>query len=76
MLGPDLYYRPAMSEHSIYLRDQAVKCRWHADNMTDVQTKGELRKLALEYDIKAGEIESNKVRSPPSELNSFQVGKA
>jgi hypothetical protein len=54
----DMYYRPAMSERSVYLRDQAVKCRWHADRMTDAQTKADLRKLASEYDIKADNIES------------------
>jgi hypothetical protein len=48
----------AMSERSIYLRDQAIKCRHHADNMTGAQTKAELRKLAVEYDAQALEIES------------------
>jgi hypothetical protein len=47
-----------MSERSIYLRDQAVKCRHHADSMTDAETKAELRKLAAEYDAQAVEIES------------------
>jgi hypothetical protein len=57
-----------MSERSIYLRDQAVKCRWHADNMTDLQTKAELRKLASEYDTQAGTIESKGAGAlhPPS----------
>ena len=47
-----------MSERSIYLRAEAVKCRGLADKLTDLQTKAELRKLALEYDIQAREIES------------------
>ena len=55
---PDLYYRPAMSERSIYLRAEAVKCRGLADKLTDLQTKAELRKLTSEYDIKADDIES------------------
>jgi hypothetical protein len=38
-----------MSERSIYLRDRAVKCRWHAERMTDSETKDRLRKLAAEY---------------------------
>ena len=53
-----MYYRPAMSERSIYLRAEAVKCRGLADKLTDLQTKAELRKLASEYDIKADDIES------------------
>jgi hypothetical protein len=47
-----------MSKRSIYLRDQAAKCRWHADRLTDVETQSELRKLASEYDIQAGAIEN------------------
>jgi hypothetical protein len=27
--------KAAMSESSIYLRDQAAKCKWHANNMGD-----------------------------------------
>jgi hypothetical protein len=38
-----------MSERSAYWRDQAEKCRWHADRMTDVETMEQLRKLAIEY---------------------------
>jgi hypothetical protein len=38
-----------MSERSAYLRDQAEKCRWHADQMTDAETMEQLRKLAVEY---------------------------
>jgi hypothetical protein len=36
------------SERSIYLRDQAAKCRRHADHMTDTETQEQLRKLAAE----------------------------
>jgi hypothetical protein len=47
-----------MSERSAYLRDQAAKCRWHAQNLSDAKTKMELRKLADEYVERAVEIES------------------
>jgi len=47
-----------MSERSTSLRDQADKCQRHAAAMTDVQTQGELRKLAAEYVVRAAEIES------------------
>jgi hypothetical protein len=46
-----------MSERSIYLRDQADKCRWHADRMTDAETQKEVRSLAAEYTERASEIE-------------------
>jgi hypothetical protein len=46
-----------MSKRSIYLRDQAAKCRRHADSMTDLETQARLRKLASEYDVEAVEIE-------------------
>jgi hypothetical protein len=47
-----------MSERSIYLRDQAIQCRHHADSLTDGETRALLRKLAVEYDAAAVEIES------------------
>jgi hypothetical protein len=47
-----------MSERSTYLRDQAAKCRWHADKITDPVTQTELRKLAAEYIEQAFELES------------------
>ena len=47
-----------MSERSIYLRDQATKCRWHANNIGDPVTQAELRKLAAEYIERAAEIEN------------------
>jgi hypothetical protein len=47
-----------MSERSIYLRDQAAKCRAHAAALTDVETQDQLRKLAGEYTERAAEIES------------------
>jgi hypothetical protein len=46
-----------MSERSIYLRDQATKCRAHASALTDMQTQAELRKLADEYTVRASDIE-------------------
>ena len=47
-----------MSERSIYLRDQAAKCEWHAQNIGDSETQKRLRKLAAEYVVQAHEIES------------------
>ena len=46
-----------MSERSSYLRDQATKCRGHADSMTDLETQAALRALAAEYIERAAEIE-------------------
>jgi hypothetical protein len=60
VLTPDLRYRAAMSERSIYLRDQAAKCNWHANNLSDAETQAELRKLAAEYIAEAAEIERRK----------------
>jgi hypothetical protein len=48
-----------MSERSIYLRDQADKCEWHASRMADYETTAELRKLAAGYRIEAAQIESS-----------------
>ena len=47
-----------MSSRSIYLRDQAEKCEWHATNIRDDQTQRALRKLAAEYVAEAEDIES------------------
>ena len=51
-----------MSPRSIYLRDQAAKCKWHANNMGDSmgdsETQVRLRKLAAEYVAQADDIES------------------
>jgi hypothetical protein len=49
-----------MSERSTYLRDQAAKCHWHAQNLSDAKTQAELRKMADEYIEQAVEIESSK----------------
>ena len=46
-----------MSERSTYLRDQADKCRRHAQAMTDPYARAELQKLAAEYIERAAEIE-------------------
>jgi len=46
-----------MPERSVYLRDQAAKCRWHADQLTDAETQEQLRKLAAEYIERAAKIE-------------------
>jgi hypothetical protein len=53
-----------MSERSIYLRDQAAKCEWHANNMDGSETQVRLRKLAAEYVAEANEIESKELGGP------------
>jgi hypothetical protein len=50
-----------MSERSSYLRDQAEKCRWHANAITDAETQVQLRELAAEYIAQAAEIESREI---------------
>jgi hypothetical protein len=52
-----------MSPRSIYLRNQADKCRWHANKIGDSETQRELRKLAAEYIARAVEIESVEIES-------------
>jgi hypothetical protein len=47
-----------MSERAIYYRDEAEKCRWHAERMTDPATQAELLKLAREYIERAALIET------------------
>jgi len=47
-----------MSSRSIYLRDQAAKCEWHAKNIRDDETQVALRKLAARYVAEAEDIES------------------
>jgi hypothetical protein len=47
-----------MSQRAIDLRDQAEKCRGHADTMTDAETREQLRVLAAEYIMRAVMIES------------------
>jgi hypothetical protein len=47
-----------MSSRSIYLRDQAGRCEWHAQNIGDDETQVRLRKLAAEYIAQAEDIES------------------
>jgi hypothetical protein len=47
-----------MSPRSVYLRDQAEKCRGHADTMTDTESREQLRVLAAEYIMRAVMIES------------------
>jgi hypothetical protein len=47
-----------MSSRCVYLRDQAAKCEWHANNIRDVETQAALRKLAARYLAEAEDIES------------------
>jgi hypothetical protein len=51
-----------MSEHSIHLRDQADKCRWHADRIMDSETKDRLLKLAAEYIERAALIDNTETK--------------
>jgi len=51
-----------MSRRSIDLRDQADKCRQHANKIGDAQTQEELRKVAAEYIDRATSIESFEIR--------------
>ena len=53
-----------MSQRSIYLREQAAKCEWHAQNMGDSETQVRLRKLAAEYLAEADDIESTESGGP------------
>jgi hypothetical protein len=48
-----------MSERSVYLRDQAEKCRAHAARMTDDEARQQLHVLAAEYIMRAVMIESD-----------------
>jgi hypothetical protein len=50
-----------MSPRSIYLRDQAAKCEWHAKNISGDRTQVKLRKLAAKYVAEAGDIESKEL---------------
>ena len=59
---PDLPYGRAMSERATYFRDQAEKCRHHADNIRDAETQEMLRTLAAGYIMRAVAIESEERR--------------
>jgi hypothetical protein len=68
-----------MCERSIYLRDQADKCRWHARHIGDPQTQAELRKLANEYVVRAVELEGAGIagsKPPQLEASSIPAQKA
>jgi hypothetical protein len=54
-----------MSERATYLRDQADKCRQHANMVGDARTRDELRRLAAVYIARAAEIESKGGREEP-----------
>jgi hypothetical protein len=47
-----------MSERSVYLRDQAEKCRAHVANMADDEIRQQLRVLAAAFIMRAVAIES------------------
>jgi hypothetical protein len=54
-----------MSERSIYLRDQAQKCMFHATAIDDACMQGELRLLASRYAVEATEIEAKEKGDSP-----------
>jgi hypothetical protein len=55
-----------MSKRSIYLRDEADKCRQHAIDVTDAYIQAELRRLAVEYIERAAELERAKAATEPA----------
>jgi hypothetical protein len=55
-----------MSERSAYLRDQADKCRWHAERICNAETRVELLKLADEYAEQAADIEIDERDAGPT----------
>ena len=63
-----------MSPRSIYLRDQAAKCEWHANNLGDSETQDRLRKLAAEYVAEADDIESKESGSLISQSTESTSG--
>jgi hypothetical protein len=62
-----------MSPRSVYLRDQAAKCEWHAQNIGDSETKVELRRLAVEYVVQAGDIESKELTTQPEAVHTWRA---
>lgn len=52
-----------MSERSIYLRDQANKCEWHASQMTARDTIAELLQFAADYRNEASQIERDEAQA-------------
>ena len=63
-----------MSERSVYLRDQAGKCRQHADIVGDARTREELRKLAAVYIARAEQIEcKGRLELPNALANLFEA---
>ena len=47
----------SVTPRSVYLRDQADKCRRHANAQSDHETQAELRKLADQYEVRAAELD-------------------
>ena len=50
-----------MHARSIYLRDQAANCEWHAKNIRDEETEVALREMAARFIAEADEIESKEL---------------
>ena len=47
-----------MSDSAEYFRDQADKCRAHAERLTNAETRDQLLRLAAEYILRAVKIEN------------------
>ena len=47
-----------MSKRAEYFRDQAEKCRAHAERLTNAETQDQLLVLAAEYILRAVKIEN------------------
>jgi hypothetical protein len=52
-----------MTKRSVYLRDEADKCRRHATALTDASTQAELRRLAVIYIERAAKIEAAEIEA-------------
>jgi hypothetical protein len=63
-----------MSARSIYLRDQAAKCEWHAMHISDGETQVSLRKLAAQYIEEATTIETKEQQAGPLPPSFWQIG--
>jgi hypothetical protein len=48
----------SVTPRSVYLRDEADKCRRRANAQSDHETQAELRKLADQYEVRAAQLES------------------
>jgi hypothetical protein len=70
IIGDWLTTSPGEPPHvlTLYLRDQANKCRWHAKHIGDAETQVELIRLGKEYAEEAAAIETKEKEPPPPTL--------